>query len=134
MFYCAANGRRMYIYRKIKIIYSYTVNKSRRLSLGTCKTLLMLPSGCAWNESSSRACSFHQETRGAGIPPLAKHVIFMLAPSRYGPMVFCPVCTAPWLSRIISWVGGTEILCLISKRLYFFCVCLFVTSYAWLYK
>ncbi len=41
-----------------------------------------------------------------GMPPLDMHVTFMLTPSRYGPMVFS-VIVAPWLSRIISSVGGT---------------------------
>lgn len=58
-----------------------TVNKSRRLSFDTKRTFFTVPSGSTSNESSSSAWLRHHETRGAGMPPLAKHVMLKLLPS-----------------------------------------------------
>lgn len=64
-----------------------TVSRSLREICFKCNILRTVPSGSTWNESSTKACSRHQDTRGEGTPPLDKHVRLMASPSRYGPAV-----------------------------------------------
>lgn len=80
-----------------------------------CNILRTVPSGKIWNESSNKACSFHHDTLGGGIPPLDKHVKFIFDPSVYGPTTLS-VTAAPNVSNIISCDGGTIYKCKKKKR------------------
>lgn len=88
--------------------WTLTASKSFRVSFDKCKIFFTVPSARIWKPSSNRACSFHQDTRGGGIPPLDIHVILMCKPSPYGP-IRLSIITAPSLSRMVNCVGGTAI-------------------------
>lgn len=60
------------------------------------------------NKKLTYELCLHIIDRARYIPPLDIHVTLIVAPSLYGPNILS-IISAPWLSRIVNFVGGTGI-------------------------